>query len=90
MINGKTRKATAKCVFGYCDGETLELFEGALGGKVAETPAGEKGYGWDKIFIPDGYTITRAQMNEEDDQKTYLQINPFAELKDFLVSRPNK
>ena len=84
MINGKTRSATAKCVFGYYDGETIQFFEGGLGGEIAEVPAGERGYGWDRIFIPEGYKVTRAQLNEADDQKTYLQIKPFAALKEFL------
>ena len=87
MIHGETRNATARCVFGYFDGKYLELFEGCLDGQIAETPSGENGYGWDKIFIPQGYEITRASLNEADDQKTYLQIKPFAKLKDFLASR---
>ncbi len=87
MVNGQTRKATARCVFGYFDGQDLELFEGNLGGEVAETPSGENGYGWDKIFIPQGYTITRASLREEDDQKTYLQIKPFGKLKQYLESK---
>ena len=87
MVNGQSRRAAAKCVFGYYDGEELKLLEGILGGTIAETPAGENGYGWDKIFIPDGYTVTRAQLNEEDDQKTYVQVKPFAALKAFLESK---
>lgn len=87
MVNNKSRRAIARCVFGYYDGETLKLFEGSLGGTIAETPAGEYGYGWDKIFIPDGYTVTRAQLDEEHDRKTYLQIKPFDDLKLFLESK---
>jgi non-canonical purine NTP pyrophosphatase (RdgB/HAM1 family) len=87
MIDGKTRKATARCVFGYFDGQDLKLFEGGLDGEIATTPSGENGYGWDKIFIPQGYTVTRASLEEKDDQKTYLQIKPFAKLKEFLESR---
>ena len=87
MVNGKTRKATARCVFGYYDGKDLKLFESKLDGEIAEAPSGENGFGWDKIFIPDGYKITRASLSEEDDRKTYLQIKPFAELKQFLISR---
>ncbi len=85
MINGKSRKAKAKCVFGYFDGETLKLIEGGMGGEIAEIPAGENGYGWDRLFVPDGYTVTRASLKEEDYQKTYLQIKPFADLKAFLL-----
>jgi inosine triphosphate pyrophosphatase len=78
------RQAKARCVFGYYDGEVLQFFEGGMGGTIAETPAGENGYGWDRIFIPEGYTVTRASLNEEDNQKTYTTIKPFAALKDFL------
>lgn len=84
MIDGKTRDATARCVFGYFDGKDLELFEGSLGGQIAEKPSGENGYGWDKIFIPQGYSETRALLSEADYQKTYLQIKPLAKLKEFL------
>ncbi len=87
MVDGKTRRATARCVFGYYDGVTLKLFEGNLGGDIAEIPAGENGYGWDKLFIPDGYNMTRAQLGEEDYKKTYLLIKPFAALKEFLISQ---
>jgi len=66
MVDGKTRKATARCVFGYFDGKDLELFESSLDGEIAPTPSGENGYGWDKLFIPQGYSVTRASLNEEN------------------------
>lgn len=87
MVNGQSRKATARCVFGYYDGERLELFEGMLNGEIARVPAGKNGFGWDRLFIPEGYTVTRAELNEEDNRKTYTQIKPFEKLKTFLLSR---
>ena len=69
-----TRKAKARCVFGYFDGKDLKLFEGSLEGEIAEKPSGNNGYGWDRIFIPQGYKVTRASLDEENDQKTYLKI----------------
>jgi non-canonical purine NTP pyrophosphatase (RdgB/HAM1 family) len=87
MLDGKTRKATARCVFGYFDGKILRFFEGKLDGEIAKKPAGKNGFGWDKIFIPKGYTVTRASLNEEDDCKTYLKCKPFAKLKKFLLSK---
>ncbi len=81
---GQTRKAKARCVFGYYDGNVLKLFKGSLGGEIAKTPSGDNGYGWDKIFIPQGYTVTRASLDEKDDKKTYMKIKPFAKLKGYL------
>lgn len=89
MLRGKSRKAAARCVLGYYDGKNLQLFEGKLNGEIAEVPAGDNGFGWDRIFIPEGYNVTRASLGEEDDRKTYLKIKPFAELKEFLSNMEN-
>lgn len=84
MVDGLSRDAVARCVFGYYDGERLEFFEGSLRGSVANHPEGENGFGWDRIFVPEGYDTARAALNEEDDKLTYLQLKPFAKLKGFL------
>lgn len=87
MLAGKTKKATARCAYGYFDGQDLKLFESSLGGEIATLPAGENGFGWDKIFIPEGYAVTRASLGPDEDRKTYLQFKPLAELKKFLISK---
>jgi non-canonical purine NTP pyrophosphatase (RdgB/HAM1 family) len=86
----RDRRARASCVFGFYDGSVLELLEGHLDGKVAEFPRGENGYGWDRVFEPDGYGgRTRAELNEVEDKATYTEIKPFAKLKDFLENFKN-
>ncbi len=84
ILDGLDRSATAKCVFGFYDGKDLKLFEGLLNGRIADKPIGENGFGWDKIFIPEGYEITRAQMNDDDNDKTYKIIKPIDEIAKFL------
>ena len=84
LLNNKDRSAMARCVFGYFDGEKEEYFEGGMAGTIATKPAGTGGYGWDPVFIPEGYSVTRAELSKEDDQKTYLKIKPFEKLKQFL------
>ena len=84
LVDGKSRKATARCVTGYYDGTTLKLFEGALKGEVPEQPEEGSGFGWDPIFIPEGYSKVRSVLSEEEYQETYLKIRPVAPLKEFL------
>lgn len=84
LIDDKDRSAVASCIFGYFDGEIEKYFEGSLPGWIAEKPTGNGGFGWDKIFIPEGYTVTRAELSKDDDAITYLKIKPFAELKEYL------
>lgn len=83
-LDGLSREAVARCVFGYYDGQEVTFFEGSLRGTIADHPAGENGFGWDKIFIPEGHTVTRAELGEDDDRETYMRIKPFGELKAFL------
>ncbi len=89
LVAGVSKKATARCVFGYCDENQVMLFEGALTGVIAEKPAGGGGFGavgWDDIFIPDGYVKTRAELSEGEYEKTTMRLRPFEKLKAFLQS----
>jgi non-canonical purine NTP pyrophosphatase (RdgB/HAM1 family) len=84
LINGKDRSATARCVFGYFDGGTEVLFEGSLPGLIADKPAGEGGFGFDPIFIPEGFNLPRAILSDKEYETTYLRVKPIKQLGDFL------
>jgi non-canonical purine NTP pyrophosphatase (RdgB/HAM1 family) len=87
LLDGRPRYAQARCIFGYFDGKNENYFEGGMSGVIAQRASGSKGMGWDVIFIPAGYAVPRAELNEEDDRKTYLQIKPLAQVKEFLQAR---
>ena len=40
------------------------FFDGVMEGHIAEAPAGNGGFGYDPIFVPEGYTETNAQLGE--------------------------
>ena len=86
LLDGKERGAVARCVFGYFDGNEEVYFEGKLEGSVPENPTGSLGFGWDPIFIPKGYSVTRAELSPEDDEKTYRLIKPIEQIANFLSS----
>ena len=85
MLDGfDDRSAVAACVFGYCDGHQVKLFRAELGGVIAEHPAGNGGFGWDKIFCPDGYGgKTRAELTPNEDAGTF---KPIAAVRQFLTT----
>ncbi|MDX2775767.1 non-canonical purine NTP pyrophosphatase [Streptomyces caniscabiei] len=88
MLDGlHDRAARAETIFGYYDGERLELIKGGLDGTIADHPRGEGGFGWDKIFCPVGFdSKTRAELILEQDTDSYQTIKPIAALRDFLKS----
>jgi non-canonical purine NTP pyrophosphatase (RdgB/HAM1 family) len=47
------KRAEAVCTVGYHDGSTVQIFSGRTPGRIVP-PAGEGGFGWDPIFVPDG------------------------------------
>ena len=63
-LAGKTnRNALFRTVIAYIDADGQErLFEGITTGSITFEPAGNQGFGYDPIFIPDGYQLTFAQM----------------------------
>ena len=89
MLDGfDDRTAYASVVYGYFDGEVLKLIPGKLDGIVAESPRGEGGYGWDKIFEPEGYDgLTRAELSPEKDIESYNKLRDFDALRTFLLER---
>lgn len=87
MLDSLSRRAIARATFGYFDGTEVRLFHGKLEGEIGDHPRGEHGWHWDTIFIPEGSTLTRAEMSPEEYEMTYLAIRPVAELRAFLESR---
>lgn len=86
MLDSLGRSATARCAYAYYDGNRLEVFESHMEGSIAEHPTGEGGFGWDSIFIPDGFNQTKAQLSEADYKKVYLTIKPIMKVKAYLES----
>lgn len=78
------RSAHAVCCYGFYDGKDLRFFEGGVLGSIAPEPKGDGGFGFDPIFIPDGYAITRAEMSEDDYDKTSPRKFALDNLKMFL------
>lgn len=66
-MNGKTnRDARFRTIIAYIDENSQEhIFEGEIKGKIIENMAGENGFGYDPIFVPEGYEETFAELSSE-------------------------
>ena len=45
-------------------GAEVELFAVECEGRIADQPAGPPGLGWDRLFVPDGFDRTLAEISE--------------------------
>jgi len=69
-MDGKTLRK-AKFVTVICllkEGKEV-YFRGEIHGTITSTKKGEKGFGYDPIFLPDGYSTTFAEMTMDDKSK---------------------
>jgi XTP/dITP diphosphohydrolase len=71
------------------DGKILKRSDGICDGKIADRPRGAGGFGYDPIFIPDGYDETFGELSGAIKQKishrkrAFCQIIPY--LRDFIA-----
>lgn len=63
MAGVENRKAYFKAVIAYFDGSKIRTFDGVVDGEIALEIRGEKGFGFDPIFLYDNRTF--AEMGEE-------------------------
>ena len=65
MEGMENRKARFRTVFALIINGKEHLFEGIVRGEITKNRRGTAGFGYDPIFIPEGYTQTYAEMGNE-------------------------
>lgn len=66
-LNGVAdRTAQFRTVVAFVEDGSVHYFMGVCKGQIAETPRGDKGFGYDPLFIPEGKTRTFAEMDSEE------------------------
>jgi non-canonical purine NTP pyrophosphatase (RdgB/HAM1 family) len=82
MLSGfEDRAATAICCFAIYDGKTMQIARGEVKGSLADKIRGENGFGWDVIFIPEGYEQTYAEMSAQEKNAISHRKRALDELK---------
>ena len=85
MLKGiENRKARFKTVIALIFDSKEYLFEGTISGTIIDEERGDKGFGYDPVFIPDGKKLTFAQMTLTEKNKISHRAIAFEKLKDFL------
>lgn len=65
------------------DGEEFQ-FEGIVNGQISESLKGEDGFGYDPIFVPDGFDKTFAEMSMESKNQISHRAIAVNKLTEFL------
>lgn len=70
----------------FFDGEQ-HFFEGTIEGRIIAERRGEKGFGYDPIFIPNGYDRTFAEMSADEKNDISHRALAVQQLAAFLTGR---
>lgn len=88
-MSGKTnRNARFRTIIAYIDENAQEhIFEGEIRGKIIENMAGENGFGYDPIFVPEGYDKTFAQLSSETKNKISHRARAMEKFLSYINSK---
>lgn len=79
--NRKARFRTAICLIE--DGKE-HIFEGIVNGEIIQERRGGEGFGYDPVFVPEGYTETFAEMGNDEKNKISHRARAVAKLCEYL------
>lgn len=65
-------------------GEVLNLSEGICEGTITFEPRGESGFGYDPLFVPDGFDQTFGELSDEIKNRISHRARALLKLRDFL------
>lgn len=65
-------------------GEVINLSEGICEGAITFEPRGESGFGYDPLFVPDGYDQTFGELSDEIKNRISHRARALLKVRDFL------
>ena len=84
LSTSQNRKARFKTVITLITPERVRQFEGIVNGQIITEYKGSGGFGYDPVFLPDGYNKTLAEMSMEEKNAISHRARAVNKLIEFL------
>jgi XTP/dITP diphosphohydrolase len=84
LKNVKNREAQFRTIITLITPSINKQFEGLLKGTIIEEKRGTGGFGYDPIFLPEGFSKTLAEMTMDEKNKISYRARAVQKLVDFL------
>ena len=75
------------CSFEIQNGEVLQVAEGICEGSICFDERGKSGFGYDPIFVPDGYDQTFGELSEEIENSISHRARALQSIRQFWLAR---
>lgn len=88
IVPAEQRKARFVCVVAIAlpDGAVLSTSEGTCAGKIIFEPRGDGGFGYDPLFVPDGFDQTFAELSDTIKNQLSHRARALLNTREFLLS----
>ena len=84
LRDAENRKASFVTCIALVTGSEEHVFYGEISGKIIRERRGSSGFGYDSVFVPEGYEETFAEMGEEEKNKISHRARSVKKLSDFF------
>ena len=84
LAGAQNRRARFRTVVSLILGGEEHLFEGIVEGHIIDHETGREGFGYDPLFVPDGYTKTFAEMTTDEKNAVSHRARAVRKLAAFL------
>ena len=81
------REARFKTVIALIISGEEHIFEGTVEGFISETKRGNGGFGYDPVFIPEGYQQSFAEMKSSEKNSISHRARALQKMKEFLIAK---
>ncbi|TNE81367.1 MAG: non-canonical purine NTP diphosphatase [Bacteroidetes bacterium] len=78
------RKARFKTVIALVQPQGVHYFEGSVEGHILEEKRGDRGFGYDPLFVPEGETRSFAEMSPSEKNSMSHRARALAKMHEFL------
>jgi XTP/dITP diphosphohydrolase len=87
----EAKKAAFVCALAFVTPEGAEhVFTGRVAGRILDTARGEGGFGYDPLFLVDGYEQTMAELGVDDKNRISHRGQAFRLFREFLQKKQQK
>ena len=86
----QNRRARFRTVICLIEGGRERLFEGIVEGRIIERETGCEGFGYDPLFIPDGFDRTFAEMTADEKNAVSHRGRAVRRLAEYLHTKTTK
>ena len=79
---GQVEGASPVCIAEKC---TAQIYDGACEGKIIFEPCGQNGFGYDPLFVPEGFTRSFAELGDDVKNKLSHRARALEKLRQIVA-----